>query len=160
MPDTSQLPSRRTWLLRALQVTVPATFAALFYPVAWFLKPRKATEVGGDVVAPFSYNELKTATAAGQGKPPFDAWGKPCLVICTPDGDVRAFNAVCTHVECTVEFRPTAGDIFCNCHNGHYDLNGHNIEGPPPRPLQVYKVTRREKPGQPGQEEIVVSRTT
>jgi Rieske Fe-S protein len=71
-------------------------------------------------------------------------------------GDVRAFNAICTHVDCTVQYRPEKGDIFCNCHNGVYDLNGTNISGPPPRPLEVYKVTLR---GKPGQEEIVVSRS-
>jgi Rieske Fe-S protein len=55
-----------------------------------------------------------------------------------------------------VEFRAAKREIFCNCHNGVYDLNGRNISGPPPRPLEVYKVTLR---GTPGQEEIIVSRT-
>jgi hypothetical protein len=36
-------------------------------------------------------------------------------------------------------------------------LNGHHVSGPPPRPLEAYKVTLR---GEPGQEEIVISRTT
>jgi hypothetical protein len=35
-------------------------------------------------------------------------------------------------------------------------LNGHNVSGPPPRPLEMYKVTLR---GKPGQEEIIVSRS-
>ena len=43
------------------------------------------------------------------------------------DGQPRAFDAVCTHVQCTVEYRPAENDIFCNCHNGVYDLNGRNI---------------------------------
>jgi cytochrome b6-f complex iron-sulfur subunit len=60
-------------------------------------------------------------------------------------------------VQCTVEYRPAEGDIFCNCHNGVYDLNGHNVSGPPPRPLEEYKVTLR-KAGNSPQEEIVVSR--
>ena len=49
-----------------------------------------------------------------------------------------------------------SSDIFCNCHNGVYDLNGRNIAGPPPRPLQVYKAVKGS--GKPGQEEIIVSR--
>jgi Rieske Fe-S protein len=69
--------------------------------------------------------------------------------------DVRAFDAVCTHVDCTVKHRPEQGDIFCSCHNGVYDQNGRNISGPPPRPLTRYTVVLR---GKPGAEEIVVSR--
>ncbi len=72
-------------------------------------------------------------------------------------GDVRAFNAICTHVDCTVQYRPEKNDIFCTCHNGVYDLKGRNVSGPPPRPLEEYEVTLR---GDPGEEEIIVSRTT
>ena len=71
--------------------------------------------------------------------------------------DVRAFNAICTHVDCTVQYRSETGDIYCSCHEGLYDLNGRNVSGPPPRPLEIYKVALR---GKPGQEEIVVSRST
>ncbi len=147
---------RRNWLLHGLQVSVAATMAAIFYPVVRFLWPRAATSSGSlEAVAPYKVNELKVDTE-GHWPPPFNFGGKPCLVIRTPDGEVRAFNAVCTHVECTVEFREGAADIFCNCHNGVYDLNGHNVSGPPPRPLEAYKVTLR---GKPGQEEIIVSRS-
>jgi Rieske Fe-S protein len=148
---------RRNWLLHALQISVAATLAAIFYPVVSFLRPRAATSSGAlEVIAPYRVSELK-ADAEGHWPPPFNFGGKPCLVIRTPDGEVRAFNAVCTHVECTVEFRVTGADIFCNCHNGVYDLNGRNVSGPPPRPLEMYKVTLR---GKPGQEEIIVSRST
>jgi len=30
--------------------------------------------------------------------------------------------------------------IWCACHNGKYDLNGRNVSGPPPRPLDEFKV--------------------
>ena len=59
------------------------------------------------------------------------------------DGQPRAFNAVCTHLQCTVEYRAASQDIFCNCHNGVYDLNGRNVAGPPPRPLEVYQAVKR-----------------
>jgi Rieske Fe-S protein len=108
-----------------------------------------------EVVAPFRLNQLKL-----QPQPPFDFGGKPCLVVATPEGEVRAFNAICTHLDCTVGFRPDHGDIFCQCHLGVYDLNGQNISGPPPRPLQTYKVTLRGDKDKPGQEEIIVFRTT
>ncbi len=37
---------RRTWLARFLGGGIAATLAALFYPVAMFLKPRAATNSG------------------------------------------------------------------------------------------------------------------
>jgi cytochrome b6-f complex iron-sulfur subunit len=166
MANTPLDVSRRGILLPALKSAIGFTLLVILYPVALFLRPRKVTTSGAlEVVAPFRLNELATTP-----NNPFDFAGKPCLVVVTPDGaqrlaagqspapdEVRAFNAVCTHVECTVKYRSATGDIFCNCHEGLYDLNGRNIAGPPPRPLEVYRVTLR---GEKGKEEIVVSRQT
>ena len=153
-PDT--VP-RRGWLLRSLNAAIAATVVALVYPIARFLRPRAGSSSGRlEMVAPYRVNELRP-DASGAWPPPFNFGGKPCLLVLMPDGEVRAFNAVCTHIECTVEYRRAKGEIFCNCHNGVYDLNGRNVSGPPPRPLEVYKVTLR---GTPGQEEIVVSRAS
>jgi len=157
MAEAPESPSRRNWLLTLLKTLLAASLAVLFYPVARFLRPRRQTSSGAlEVVAPYRVDELKP-DAQGHWPPPFDFGGKPCLLIKTPDGEIRAFNAVCTHVECTVDFRVEEGDIFCNCHNGVYDLHGRNVSGPPPRPLETYKVTLR---GPPGHEEIIVSRTS
>lgn len=149
--------SRRDWLLTSLKALLAASFAVLLYPVARFLRPRRQTSSGAlEVVAPYRVDQLKL-DAQGHWPSPFDFGGKPCLLIRTPEGEVRAFNAVCTHVDCTVDFRADHGDIFCSCHNGVYDLQGKNVSGPPPRPLEAYKVTLR---GVSGQEEIIVSRGT
>ena len=157
MPEPPKTLSRRDSLLLCLKLAILGTVAVLFYPVALFLRPRRETASGAlEVVAPYQVNQLKP-DAAGQWPAPFNFGGKPCLVIRTQDGDVRAFNAVCTHVDCTVEFRADRGDIICNCHNGVYDLHGKNVSGPPPRPLEEYRVTLR---GQAGQEQIVVSRNS
>jgi cytochrome b6-f complex iron-sulfur subunit len=159
-------PTRRMALLNMLKTAIAVTLGAIFYPVIRFLRPRQATVSGAlEVVAPFRLNQLATSGAA-----PFDFAGKPCLVVLSAEGaqrlasgqapgpgDVRAFNAVCTHVDCTVRYRSAEGDIFCNCHEGVFDLNGHNVAGPPPRPLESYNVALR---GERGQEEIVISRQT
>ncbi|OHB84716.1 MAG: hypothetical protein A2V98_21580 [Planctomycetes bacterium RBG_16_64_12] len=166
MSESFEPPSRRNWLLWSLNTGIAATAAAVFYPVVRFLWPRPATVSGAqEMAAPFRVNQLPNA----EGNP-FNFGGKPCLVVLSADGakrlargeplrtdDVRAFNAICSHVDCTVQYRPEKGDIFCNCHDGVYDLNGRNVSGPPPRPLEAYKVTLR---GEPGQEEIIVSRST
>ena len=157
MNETGTSVPRRMWLLRALSAAVAITSAAIGYPVLWFLKPRTGPRPTGglEVVAPYRVHEL-VADSDGNWPPPFDFGGTPCLLIRTVDGEVRAFNAICTHTDCTVKYRLQQGDIFCNCHNGVFDANGRNVSGPPPRPLETYKVTLR---GQPGQEEIIVSRS-
>lgn len=147
---------RRSWLLTSLKLGIVATLGTLLYPIARFLRPRPATTVSAmEVVAPYKVNDLKP-DADGRWPQPFNFGGKPCLIVLTPDNEVRAFNAICTHVDCTVEYRPDKGDIFCACHNGIYDASGINISGPPPRPLESYQVTLR---GKQGQEDIVVVRT-
>ena len=79
----------------------------------------------------------------------------PAILIRTPDGNFRAFTAVCTHLGCTVQYRSDQSDVWCPCHNGVYDLYGHVVSGPPPRSLEEYTVNLR---GQGDQTEVVVSR--
>ena len=153
MADYDDFASRRKWLLTSLTGTVVATLAALLYPVARFLRPRLATTSGAqETVAPYRFDQLKP-DAEGRWPTPFNFDDKPCLLVLTKESEVRAFNAVCTHTDCTVEYLPDKGVIFCACHNGVYDLEGRNVSGPPPRPLEEYKVTLRG-------EDIVVSRGT
>ena len=58
----------------------------------------------------------------------------------TAGDELRAFSATCTHLDCTVQYKKDMGLIWCACHNGKYDLNGRNVSGPPPRPLDEYRV--------------------
>ena len=157
MDETRDAETRRKWLLISLQAGVVATLAAMLYPVARFLRPRLATTSGAqETVAPYRVDQLRP-DADGRWPTPFNFDDKPCLLVLTKDSEVRAFNAVCTHTDCTVEYLPDKGVIFCACHNGAYNLEGRNISGPPPRPLEEYKVTLR---GKPGEEDIVVSHGT
>ena len=155
MTDTDDLVRRRHWLVRILGGGIFATFVALLYPVARFLRPREATVSGAmEIVAPYRMHELRP-DAEGRAPAPFDFGGTPCLLVKMANNEVKAFNAICTHTDCTVEFRADKGDIFCACHNGVYNLDGQNVSGPPPRPLEEYEVALR---GKPGREEIIVSR--
>ena len=66
---------------------------------------------------------------------------KPVILVRTPNDELKAFSATCTHLDCTVQYKKEMGLIWCACHNGKYDLNGRNVSGPPPRPLDEYRVT-------------------
>jgi cytochrome b6-f complex iron-sulfur subunit len=57
---------------------------------------------------------------------------------------VKAFSKICTHLGCEVEWQAEKKHFFCPCHEGFFDANGKNIAGPPPRPLDEYKVTIKD----------------
>lgn len=141
---------RRSFLDAVLRVGFVSTAVAIAYPVARFLVPPASGEP-----ATTSVVAAKAAALAPNSGLIFKFGSKPAIVIRTPEGDIRAFTAVCTHLECTVQFKTDISLIWCACHNGLYDLGGNVVSGPPPRPLEQFVVNLR---GEPGEEEIVVSR--
>ena len=45
-------------------------------------------------------------------------------------GEVRALSSVCTHMGCTLHFRPEWHDLRCPCHGASFDLKGQLANGP------------------------------
>ena len=127
--------SRRNFLKYFLGGGLTAFAFSVIYPVIKYLIPPKSSEPVPTSVIADKVGELK----ANSGKI-FRFGDKPGILIDTPEGELRAFTAVCTHLGCTVQYREDLQHIWCACHNGHYDLNGINIAGPPPRPLTPFKV--------------------
>jgi len=115
-----------------------ATAAAFLYPVLRYLIPPKAADLGSDSVVAGHVGDLKP----NSGKI-FRFGSRPGLLIRTASGEYRALSATCTHLSCTVQYRDDLHEVWCACHNGMYDLNGRNISGPPPRPLEAYEVQVR-----------------
>lgn len=115
-----------------------ATIVAFLYPVFEYLIPPKAADLGGDSVVAGRVGELKP----NSGKI-FRFGNRPGILIRTSGGEYRAMSATCTHLSCTVQYRDDMQHVWCACHNGHYDLNGRNISGPPPRPLELFEVQVR-----------------
>jgi len=119
----------------------------VLYPMWRFLIPPVDGSVKPTSVVAGRVGELKP----NSGKI-FRFGDRPGILVNTPQGKLRAFTAVCTHLDCTVQYRDDLEHIWCACHNGHYDLNGINIKGPPPRPLEPYTVVVK------GDEVIAVKR--
>ena len=157
--DTASLPvaadatafDRRRFLDALLTVGFVSTAAAIAYPVGRYLVPPASGEPATESVVAARVKALRPNSAAI-----FKFGSKPGIVVRTADGDVRAFSAVCSHLDCTVQFKSDTSQLWCACHNGTYDLGGNVVSGPPPRGLEKFVVNLR---GEPGQEEIVVSRT-
>lgn len=66
------------------------------------------------------------------------AAGREFLLIRATEAAIVALNPICTHEKCTVAWDKANGNIHCPCHNSIYTLEGANVKGPSPRPLQVY----------------------
>jgi Rieske Fe-S protein len=112
-----------------------AAIASIIYPVFSYLVPPKAEGGAVSSVKAASIDELKPESARI-----FKFGSKPGLLLRLKNGEYRAFIAVCTHLSCTVQYRKDMDIIWCACHNGKYNLQGINIAGPPPRPLEVLDV--------------------
>ncbi|MGD8321107.1 MAG: Rieske 2Fe-2S domain-containing protein [Gemmatimonadota bacterium] len=143
-----KMPRKRflDWLLGT---SLGGLVAAVLYPVTRYIVPPEVAESAvSNVVLPFK----PTDVAPNSGRI-FKFGNKPGILVKTPGGDLRAFSAICTHLECTVQYRDDLKEIWCACHNGHYDLQGRNVSGPPPRPLTPYNVNVRG-------DQIVVSQAT
>lgn len=131
-------PSRRKVLNWFLTTSVGASLAAILYPLLKYLTPPKAGEPTTANVVAGKASALKNNSALI-----FKFGSKPGILVRTPEGELRAFAATCTHLECTVQYKSETSQIWCACHNGTYDLTGKNVSGPPPRPLENYKVNLR-----------------
>jgi Rieske Fe-S protein len=132
-------PERRTLVNWLLGTSVGAFLASALYPLTRYLVPPKAGEsTAASVTLALKPDEIKPNS--GQI---FKFGSRPGILVRTPAGELRAFSAVCTHLNCTVQYRQDVSRIWCACHNGHFDLNGQNVAGPPPRPLETYAVNVR-----------------
>ena len=140
-------PGRRNFLNWFLGTTAGAFLVSVTYPVSRYLIPPEVTEsTARTVTLSIKPNELKVNS--GQI---FRFGSQPAILVKDTNGELKAFTAVCTHLSCTVQYRSDINQIWCACHNGHFDLNGRNVEGPPPKPLEQYVVNVRA-------DQIVVSK--
>jgi len=132
-----------TWLLGGGAI---ASVLSFLYPVARFLNPPRIAEAAVNEADAGKAEDLKpnSGKIIGFGS-------KPALLVRVGDAEWKAFSAVCTHLNCTVQYRPEEKDIWCACHGGTYDLTGRVISGPPPKPLEEYVVNVRG-------DEVMISR--
>ena len=139
--------TRRSFINWFLATSTGAFLVAVLYPVSRYLIPPPAGQSSAATVT----LPIKPAEVKPNSGQIFKFGSRPGILIRTPAGELRAFSAVCTHLGCTVQYRPDLTQIWCACHNGHFNLNGINVAGPPPLPLEKYVVNVRE-------DQIVVSK--
>jgi cytochrome b6-f complex iron-sulfur subunit len=129
-------PGKRDFLKYVLSGGLVALVGSILYPILTYLKPPVQAEV---VVSSVKAGKVDAMEKDSGQIVKFGS--KPVILIKTANDELRAFSATCTHLDCTVQYKKELGLIWCACHNGKYDLNGRNVSGPPPRPLDEYRVT-------------------
>ena len=137
MAKVAHDPERRSFLNYLLGSSAGAMFLSALYPVLRFVNPPSIPEA-----------TTHSAEAGPVNDPVFLSRGfkiirfgaEPVIVVRVSETDFRAFSATCTHLDCIVEYQDDKHRIWCNCHNGEYDLTGRNVAGPPPKPLTPFQV--------------------
>jgi Rieske Fe-S protein len=138
---------RRNLLNWFLSTTAGAFLVSVTYPLSRYLIPPDVEESTANTVT-LALKPQEVKPNSGQI---FRFGSQAGILVKDTNGELKAFSAVCTHLACIVQYRPDINHIWCACHNGHFDLNGRNVEGPPPKPLEQYVVNVRA-------EQIVVSK--
>jgi cytochrome b6-f complex iron-sulfur subunit len=133
--DKTKKTSRRRFLNILIGGGILGWIGSVIYPVFSYLIPPKIPEANVNSIKagkveefpPNSYKILKFGR-------------QPVILVKTESGEFHALSATCTHLQCIVQYRKDTKQIWCACHNGVYGLDGRNISGPPPRPLDEYTV--------------------
>lgn len=59
-------------------------------------------------------------------------------VVRRNESEARVFSDICTHLGCRVTWHPDQEHYISPCHDGHFDILGEVVSGPPPRPLDEF----------------------
>ena len=147
-------PGRRQFLNWFLGTTAGTLALSIVYPMLRFVSPPQIPESATNQLEAGPENDPELLE---KGFKIIRFCAEPVILLKTSETTFAAFTATCTHLDCVVEYQKVKKRIWCNCHNGEYDLTGRNVAGPPPRPLTPFKVNVVAKAGGPGT--IVVSRS-
>jgi len=146
MPESTALndplleePRRRDLLQIGMGAVAVCYGAALGYPVYRYLAtPAVRSRLQGEISSVAIPEKSLPATGAATM---FLFGTRSAMLIHHEDGAWVAFDAVCTHLGCTVGFEPQNHRIFCPCHGGTYDMKtGEVVAGPPPKGLAAFRV--------------------
>jgi cytochrome b6-f complex iron-sulfur subunit len=97
-----------------------------------FLWPRKKQEKGERVFIAGKVNDFEVGEVI--------YFRKEKALVQRLEAGFLAFSTVCPHLRCVVNWNEMQKRFECPCHGAKFDRNGEVLEGPPPRPLDLYKL--------------------
>lgn len=69
-------------------------------------------------------------------------YSRPIVIAQFDQGRFAAFDAICTHQNCTVSYNALNLELDCPCHGSTYDVaDGSVLSGPAPLPLTKFPVS-------------------
>ncbi|HWI61673.1 MAG TPA: Rieske 2Fe-2S domain-containing protein [Symbiobacteriaceae bacterium] len=124
--------TRRQALRSGMFATVGAFFATVGGGSAAMFWPIKLTGFGGVIPVPKKLNEIKVGevVTVREGK----------FYLTRTEAGLMALYWKCVHLGCTVPWNQSAGKFMCPCHGSVYTLDGQNVAGPAPRPLDMMEI--------------------
>ena len=152
-PSTTGEPTRRSFLYKAFTATIAAV-VGLFPAIAgalFFLDPlRKLGAAGGFIkvgqldAVPQDGSPVRFTVIVERRE---DAW---TTYLNVPIGavyvrrkgkdEVVAFNVICPHLGCAVDYLPGRKEYLCPCHDSSFDVSGKRLNQTPPRDLDMLEV--------------------
>jgi len=97
-----------------------------------FLWPRKKQEKGEKIFIAGKVNDFKVGDVI--------YFRKEKAFVQRLEGGFLALSTVCPHLRCVVNWNEMQKRFECPCHGAKFNRNGEVLEGPPPRPLDLYKL--------------------
>jgi cytochrome b6-f complex iron-sulfur subunit len=97
-----------------------------------FLWPRKKQEKGEKIFIAGKVNDFKVGDVI--------YFRKEKALVQRLEGGFLALSTVCPHLRCVVNWNEMQKRFECPCHGAKFNRNGEVLEGPPPRPLDLYKL--------------------
>jgi cytochrome b6-f complex iron-sulfur subunit len=108
----------------------------LIYPIIRFFSPPKMVEA-----KPI---EIPLSQLSEDRPTPVMYAGSPAYVFRKGD-DIQVLSLVCTHLQCIVIWDEPTQQFHCPCHDAQFGPDGRVLSGPPERPLDAIKITRKNQ---------------
>ena len=97
-----------------------------------FLWPRRRQAKGENLFVAGKVTDFKVGEVI-----PFR---KEKAFVIRTEGGFLAVSGICPHLHCIVNWNEVLKKFECPCHGAKFNPMGEVLEGPPPRPLDLYKL--------------------
>lgn len=140
-------PLNRRDFIKGTAAAIGALIGALIGipSIVYLLSPSLRAEEDSDSIAlgPLENYPIGVPTRFDFTRTKVNGWERTSVnyglyVVRKSENEFRVFSDICTHLGCRVSWHPDVQHYISPCHDGHFDIVGNNISGPPPRPLDEF----------------------
>ncbi|WP_335869839.1 QcrA and Rieske domain-containing protein [Bacillus sp. 2205SS5-2] len=126
--------NRRSFLKSAVGASITIGLATI--PFSALALSEKEEEVNRKYIGRLS--EIPKDSSKNFNYPTED---EPAILVHTKEGELKAYNSKCTHLQCPVFYEKEESVLLCPCHRGFFSVeSGHPMAGPPQRELPMIAI--------------------